>query len=694
MDSLWSSAEAAACVAHYAARGVSEDLALRTYSARLLGGVPSLVMHGGGNTSVKTTAVDVYGDRVPVLCVKGSGWDLATIEPQGHPAVRLDPLCRLRALDMLSDEDMVNVLRLNLLDSAAPNPSVETLLHAFLPHKFIDHTHSVAVCAVVDQPDAEAICVQIWGKRVACVPYIMPGFQLARAAGAIYEQNPDVEGLILLKHGIFSFGASAQQSYERMIDLVSAAERYIEARQQGLRAIAIPAGRTAVSGADQRTAARALSLARGAIGRLAAAEGAPGCWILDLRNGDEVRRLVDDARLAELARRGLSTPDHIIRAKDGPAVLPAVQPAMDESAWLAGVERSLAAFASDYKAYFARNNARVGGIKRPLDPLPRLLAMPGLGLAGIGKSAADAAIVADLGEAWVATLLRAEAIGRFEPVGEADEFDIEYWSLEQAKLGKAAEARFARHVVAITGAAGAIGAATARAFAAEGAEVALLDLDEAGLREAAGRTPGGGSLVLPCDVTDAQAVRTAFDRIAAHFGGLDIVISNAGAAWTGMIAELPDETLRRSFELNFFSHQHVAQAAVRIMRAQRLGGTLLFNVSKQAINPGADFGAYGTAKAALLALVRQYALEHGADGIRANAINPDRIRSGLLTQDMIAARARARGVSLEVYMAGNLLGQEVLAEDVARAFVASATLTKTTGDVTTVDGGNVAAMLR
>ncbi|HJQ60672.1 MAG TPA: bifunctional aldolase/short-chain dehydrogenase [Vineibacter sp.] len=694
MENLWSADDAAACVQRYGANGVGEDLALRTYSARLLGGVPSLVMHGGGNTSVKTMMRDVYGDEVRVLCVKGSGWDLATIEPPGHPAVRLEPLCRLRALEALSDEDMVNVQRQNLLDSTAPNPSVETLLHAYLPHKFIDHTHSVAVCSVVDQPDAEAICARIWGKRIACVPYVMPGFQLAKLAGEIYDRNPEVEGLVLLKHGIFSFGATARESYDRMIDLVSAAERYIEGKQQGSGAIAIPAGRARAMADDLPTTAKALSLARGAIGRLAKSEGMREHWILDLRNGPEVRRVVDSERLADWARRGLSTPDHIIRTKDGPAILPPVDPSLDAPAWLAAAEQALATFAADYKAYFARNNARVGGIKRPLDPIPRLLALPGLGLVGLAKSAADAAIVADLGEAWAATLLRAEAVGRFEPVGEHDEFDIEYWSLEQTKLGKVSEPRFGRHVVAVTGAGGAIGSAVARAFAAQGAEVALLDLDAAALRAASNRIAGGRALCLTCDVTDARAVNEAFDRIAEHFGGVDIVVSNAGAAWTGMIADLPDAVLRRSFELNFFSHQYVAQVAVRTMRAQRLGGTLLFNVSKQAINPGSDFGAYGTAKAALLALVRQYALEHGAEGIRANAINPDRIRSGLLTDEMVAARAKARGVSKEAYMAGNLLGQEVLADDVAQAFVASASLTKTTGDVTTVDGGNVAAMLR
>jgi NAD(P)-dependent dehydrogenase (short-subunit alcohol dehydrogenase family) len=313
-------------------------------------------------------------------------------------------------------------------------------------------------------------------------------------------------------------------------------------------------------------------------------------------------------------------------------------------------------------------------------------------------------VAADLAESWATTLLAAEAIGRFQPVGEDDTFDMEYWSLEQAKLGRGAEKPLARHVVVVTGGGGAIGAATARAFAAAGAELAVLDLDLDGALATAAAC-GGRALALACDVTDPAGVNAAFARVCRHFGGLDIVVSNAGAAWTGPIATLPEADLRASFELNLFAHQAVAQAAVACFRQQDgaadaaadhgpLGGQLLFNVSKQALNPGPNFGAYGIAKAALLALMRQYALEEGSAGIRANAINADRIRSGLLDDTMIRERAAARGMSEELYMAGNLLGQEVLASDVANAFVALALLPRTTGAVLTVDGGNVAAMVR
>jgi rhamnose utilization protein RhaD (predicted bifunctional aldolase and dehydrogenase)/NAD(P)-dependent dehydrogenase (short-subunit alcohol dehydrogenase family) len=673
MISRWNEEEARRAVARYAQQDVGEDVALRTYSARLLGGDPTLVLHGGGNTSVKTRAVDVYGGEIDVLCVKGSGWDLATIEPAGHPAVRLDPLLRLRRLDRLDDEAMVNAQRANLLDANAPNPSVETLLHAFLPAKFIDHTHATAVLALADQPAAEAIFAELYDGRLANVPYVMPGFALARLAAEIRDANPDVEGLVLLQHGIFTWGATARESYERMIARVDQAERYLAQRGRPRVAVAVP----------RLDAAAILPRLRGALLRA----GTRAQWVLDLRETGAAREVADHPALAELAQRGVATPDHILRTKRAP--LPLAAPAdSDLDRWTREVvEPGLATYARDYEAYFRRNDARVGGGKKMLDPRPRVLAVPGLGLVAVGARAAEAAITGDIAEAWAATLLAAESVGRYEPVGEADSFDLEYWSLEQAKLGKAAKKRLEGQVVLITGAAGAIGAATARAFAAEGAELVVLDRDKAALDV----LPG---LKLPCDVTDVEQVRHCFNRAAQRFGGVDIVVSNAGSATGGAMASLDDAALRASFELNFFAHQTVARQAVQLLRAQGTGGCLLFNVSKQAINPGPDFGAYGTAKAALLALMRQYALEHGRDGIRVNAVNPDRIRSGLLTDAMIEQRAKARGVDPNAYMSGNLLGEEVRAEDVAQAFVVSALLPRTTGNVLTVDGGNVAAMLR
>jgi rhamnose utilization protein RhaD (predicted bifunctional aldolase and dehydrogenase)/NAD(P)-dependent dehydrogenase (short-subunit alcohol dehydrogenase family) len=686
MDSLWSDEDACACVRYYAALGVGEDLALRTYTSRLLGSVPRLVMHGGGNTSVKTHLPDLFGEAVDVLCVKGSGRDLAVIEPDGHPAVRRQPLDRLRALPALSDEDMVNAQRQNLLDTNAPNPSVETLLHAHLPHKFIDHTHSVTSTAIACLPDAEAVCARIFGGRVGFVPYIMPGFQLAKTAADVFERDPSVQGLLLAKHGIFTMAETARDAYELMIEVVTLMERYVAEHERdtpGLHAVTLPN--------DPAPPETLLPILRGLFSKAAPA-GTPKRWLFNPRVSARILRFVNGQDLRDYGRRGVATPEQVIRIKSEPAILPAAN-ASDLAGWKEAAEAAIATFIADYKAYFHRHNERVGGSKKPLDPLPRVLALPGFGIIGVGKSAIEASVASDVAEAWIDAVLDAESVGSFESITEADHFDMEYWSLEQAKLGKGGEKRLARHIVAVTGGGGAIGNAIARAFAAEGAEIAILDVD-AEKAEATRKQIGGRSLALGCDVTDPVNVDRAIGTIIAHFGGLDILVSNAGSAFGGMMADMPDSVLRGSFELNFFGHQTMARAAVRVMRQQGMGGVLLFNVSKQAINPGMNFGAYGTAKAALLALVRQYALEHGADGIRSNAVNADRIRSGLLSPEMIESRAAARGVTAGEYMAGNLLGAEVTAEDVAEAFVASASLRKTTGNVITVDGGNVAAMMR
>lgn len=684
MKSLWSDADAESYVAKYAPKGVNRDLALRVYTTRLLGGDPKLVLHGGGNTSCKTSVRDLLDEPVEVLCVKGSGWDMGDIEPAGLPAVRLAPVLKLRRLETLADEDMVDFQRGNLLNSSSPNPSVETLLHAFLPHKFIDHTHSTAVLSLTDQPDGEAICRDVFGAKMGYVPYIMPGFALAKKAAEIYEQDPTVEGLILFKHGIFTFAETARDAYELMIAKVTLAEQRLEKGRKPLVAMAglpkIPAEVAEV--APYLRGLLAQDLGDGAFRR----------WVMDFRTSPAIRAYVDGAEISRYSQQGVVTPDHTIRTKNWPVVLPAPE-AGKMAEWTEAAKRAIDGFRAHYHAYFARNNARSESKKTELDPMPRVALVPGLGLFGIGASAKDAAIAADIAVNTVECISDAEAIGSFQPVSEDHLFDLEYWSLEQAKLGKGAEKALARRVVIVTGGGSGIGAATAKAFAKEGAEVAVLDLSlEAA--QAAAKACGGKALGLACDVTDAKAVQTAFDTVAERFGGVDVVVSNAGAAWQGTVGEVSDETLRRSFELNFFAHQSVAQNAVRIMTAQGIGGTLLFNASKQSVNPGRNFGPYGLPKAATLFLMKQYALDHGKDGIRSNAVNADRIRSGLLTSDMIASRSKARGLTEKDYMAGNLLGLEVSAEDVADAFVWLARASKVTACTVTVDGGNIEASLR
>ncbi len=684
MKSQWSEPDARAMIEHYASQGVGEDLALRVYTSRLIGRNPDLVIHGGGNTSVKTELDDLLGQSSEVLCVKGSGWDLAEIEPPGLPAVRLAPLRQVRSRDSMSDEEMVQILRSNLLDPGSPNPSVETLLHAYLPHKFVDHAHATAVLAVSDQPDGETLCRDVFGERMAIVPFVMPGFELPKVVADAVEANPDVEGVILHKHGIFTFGETARESYERMIDAVSLAEARIS--KPGTKKFAPAKLPSTIAGVEEIA-----PIIRGACA-IALGKKQYSRQILEFRTSDSIRAYVDGAKLRDYGTRGVVTPDHIIRTKNKPLIVPAPAPgSLDQ--FKSAVIKEADQYRAAYDKYFSDNNCRQESPKTQLDAMPRVVLVPGLGLFGLGKSAADAGIAADLAELTVQTVTAAEAVGRYEALTEAELFDMEYWSLEQAKLGMAKEKSLARQIALVSGGGGAIGAATCRLFSASGAAVAVVDRD-IDAAEAVAADLGSGALVIECDVTDAVSVRNAFDKVCRRFGGIDILVSNAGAAWQGSIAELDDAVLRRSFELNFFAHQSMASNAVRVMKAQGNGGVLLFNASKQAINPGAGFGAYGLPKAATLFLSRQYALEYGSIGIRSNAVNADRIRSGLLTEEMIESRAEQRNLSTDEYMAGNLLGLEVEAEDVARAFLHQALAPKTTADVTTVDGGNISAILR
>ena len=683
MKSLWNPTDAAALTAHFAARGIAADVALRIYSSRLLGADPRLVQHGGGNTSLKTQDRLITGETVDVIRVKGSGWDLGAIEPAGMPAMRLRPLLDLKRVAHMSDEAMVNAQRAALLDAASPTPSVETLLHAWTPHTVIDHTHANAVLALVDQADGERRAQDLFGQELGICEYVMPGFSLAHQVRQVVEAHPHLQGVILLRHGIFTWGEDARSAYERMIQMVTRAEETLErAGRERPRVSAAPRP-------SEEVAARILPLLRGAL----AEDLGEGNWkrvVLERRLSPQIMEYLAQPDLARITQAGPATPDHVLRIKPWPLLLPKLGEGSTEQL-RARIGAAVRAFKERYEAYFQRHNARVGGDRRALDSIPRVILAPDLGLIGTGARHSDAIVAADVAETNVAVISASEALGAFTSITEAQSFDIEYWSLEQAKLGKSNPKRLSGQVVVVTGGGGTLGSAIARAFATEGAEVAVLDTDRDAALATAKSVRGLG---LRCDVTNAREVAETLATICARFGGLDILVSNAGAAWSGPIGSVSDADLRASFEVNFFGHQNVAQAAVAVMQDQGTGGVLLFNASKQALNPGAHFGPYGIPKAALVALAKQYALDYGAVGIRANVVNADRIRSGLLTDPMIAVRAGARGVSEEEYMSGNMLGLEVRASDVAEAFVTLALAHRTTAAILTVDGGNIAAAVR
>lgn len=693
MKSRWDEADAARAVEDREP-GVSELLALRTYSARLLGADPALVLHGGGNTSVKARATTALGEAVDVLHVKGSGWDLATIEPPGHPAVRMAPLLRMLALPSMTDEQMVNELRLALLDASAPTPSVETLLHAALPATFIDHTHADALLAVVDQERARAIAEEIFGEELLFIPYVMPGFGLARACKEAWDaatrggRSPTV--MVLERHGLFTFADTARESYERMIEAVDRCERYVQTKS--------PAVAARVEPVDEESAARVLAVLRGALARAAGdlPERAP---IVALRATRAILSFLDRADAPRLSQRGCATPDHVLRTKPWPLHLEGA-PYGDPGALAAHLDRAIEQYARRYDAYFDEAVASKGVTRTRLDPWPRVVLLPRVGLCAIGETKKDAETAADVYEHTIDVIERAEGVGVYAPLGPGDLFDVEYWSLEQAKLKKQPERPLARRVAVVTGAASGIGRASARRFVELGAHVVLCDRDEEALADAA-REIGGPVVAARCDVTRPEDVARAFRIGARTFGGVDLVLSNAGFAPEGQLdTREGDEALRASLELNLLAHVSVARCAAETMKLQGRGGCLLFNASKSAFNQGPGFGPYAVAKAALVSLMRQYAVDLARYGIRANAVNADRIRTGLFAASapgapsLAEARAAARGVGVDEYFRANLLGREVTARDVAEAFSFLAQARSTTGCVVTVDGGNAAAFPR
>ncbi len=682
MDSKYADADAARAVSERAAH-VSELLALRTYTARLLGQEPALVLHGGGNTSVKAQAKDALGETVDVLHVKGSGWDLATIEPAGHPAVRLSRLGRLLELPSMTDEQMVNELRLALLDAGAPTPSVETLLHAALPARFIDHTHADAILAIADQANAEAICRELYGDKLLFIPYVMPGFGLARACKKAWDaavaagRSPTV--MVLERHGVFTFGETAKESYERMIEVVTRAERYAADR---MGTVTFPAVER-----DEVLEAEVVPIVRGALATMAATapERAP---IVALRSSEWILAFLERKDAYELVQRGCVTPDHVIRTKPWPLFVTKPDYA-DATAFAARMEREVADYARRYDRYFEEMCAKKGVKRTKLEPWPRVVLLPKIGILAVGKTKKEAEIAADIYEHAIHVIVDAQDVGSFSPVSMEDLFDVEYWSLEQAKIKKETELPLGRCIALVTGAASGIGKATAQRLLELGAHVVAFDRREMDLK----KRPELATVV--GDVTKRDDVERAVRVAARTFGGLDVVVSNAGVASEGRLdTDEGEAALRASLDINLLSHNLVASASAAVMRRQRRGGAILFNASKSAFNQGPGFGPYAVPKAALVALMRQYAVDLARFGIRANAVNADRIRTGIFSGGVLESRAAARGLSVDEYFRSNLLSREVTGADVADAFAYLAGARATTGCVVTVDGGNAAAFPR
>lgn len=689
MQSRWSGADAAECVECY--REAGEDLALRVYSSRLIGQEPDLVLHGGGNTSVKSKTRDLFGEEMTVLHVKGSGWNLDTIEPPGLPALRLLELQRLRGLDELDDERMVRELRRSLLDPGAPNPSVETLLHAFLCHKFVDHSHADAILALTNQPDGEKRIHELFGDRVAWAPYVMPGFPLAKQVAEIVEASPAADAIVLEKHGLVTFADEARQSYERHVEIVETAERMIAAEIEGRRLLD---ARPVVS---MREAGEIAPLVRGALAVPTQDPDRPyQRWILEHRDSTEIAHFAAADAAPMLAESPPITPDHVIRTK-GP-YLYLEEPAYSDLDTLAaqlavGVE----AYRQAYRAYFERNVEARGIERTMLDPTPRVVVLPGLGLFAAGATRKEARIAADIAEHNIKTKLWASMIGQYAGLPESDLFDMEYWSLEQAKLGRRTPDLLEGQVALITGGAGAIGEGIAKAVLAAGGAVMLTDIDPERLSAVADRLSSDRCETFEADVSDARELQAAFRQTALSFGGVDLVVANAGVAVAGRLEELEVEEFQRAVDVNLGGTFLTVGEALRQLRIQGTGGNIIVLSSKNVFAPGESFGAYSASKAGAHQLGRVAALEGAAFGVRVNMINADAVfgfkenPSGLW-KEVGAGRAAARGLpeqELEAfYRNRNLLKVRITAEHVGNAVVFFASqATPTTGAALPIDGG-------
>lgn len=653
MKSILDSREIAAC---------TSDIEQRVYTSRLLGRDKTLVLHGGGNTSVKASQMNAFGEDEDILFVKGSGWDLEKIEEGGFSPVRLDHLRRLAQLKTLPDPAMVNELVTHMTRASAPVPSVEAILHAILPYKYVDHTHADAVVTVTNSFNGEARIREIYGDSVVVIPYVMPGFDLARVCAEEFarQAGPRTIGMVLLNHGIFSFGETSKESYERMIDLVGRAEEYLK-RNKAWDIEWNTAGATAANaGLDLAHLRKEISAVAGfpvVVARHADAQS------LSFARRDDV---------ATIAQQGPATPDHVIRTKRLPML-----------------GRDVATYAEAYRAYFVAHEPMAKERKTMLDPAPRLVLDPQLGMCAVGRSAKDAAIVAEIYSHTMEIISRATALGGYRALPARDIFDVEYWDLEQAKLKKGGKpAVFAGEVALVTGAASGIGKACVDALLARGAAVVGIDLNPA-ITSLYDRPDFLG---LVCDVASDEQLKSALMRTADTFGGLDMLVLNAGIFPGGCrIDALGTDEWRKVMQVNLDANFMLMREAHPFLELAPRGGRVVIIGSKNVPAPGPGAAAYSASKAALNQLARVAALEWGSDNIRINSLHPNAVfDTGIWTEEVLISRAKHYGLSVDAYKKNNVLKTEVTSRDVAElaAEMCGTLFAKTTGAQVPVDGGN------
>ncbi len=690
MENKYNEKEARAYIEKYADH--PPELALRVYTSRLIGSEESLVLHGGGNTSVKCRVANILDEEEDIIFVKGSGWDLGAIEPAGFPGLNLAYLRKLRPLENLTDEEMVNQFRTHMRNASSPNPSIETLVHSFLPHAFIDHTHADAIVTLTNLHNCESLLREVLGNDIGILPFIMPGFPLAKAVAELYEQNPAMDCIVLLNHGIFTFADDAKTAYDRMIHYVCLAEDFLE-KKRGIEIKCAPA--------DCPDTDIVLPLLRRAMSH------AGQTFHLHVRQNDTILTALARSDARQLFVSGVLTPDHVIRTKNYPLFLDFSDDS-SEKEMVRRIDRAFSAYEEQYNHYFD-SQVEAKKVKRTgLDPKPRVMLIPGMGIVTAGATPKDAVIAADIAEHTLAAKLQGTLVGPYRELEESSIFDMEYWSLEQVKLGKGKKPPLAGKIALVTGGGGAIACGIGRKLLEAGARVFLTDIDEKRLDQVCAMlSENFGSLMvskLVMDVTDESSVKNGFSSLIREAGGLDILVPNAGIAHVARLEDLDETTFHKVLDVNLMGVFQVIKAAVPVFRRQASGGNIIINSSKNVFAPGEAFGAYSASKAGAHQLGKIAALELASLQVRVNMINADAIfndegvSSGLW--DVVGPdRMKARNLDpeglKEYYRQRNLLKTEVLADHVGNAVVFFATnLTPTTGATLPVDGGIMAAFPR
>ncbi len=652
MKSFWNEKEV---------KDIKNDLlGMRVYTSRLLGKEEDLVLHGGGNTSVKIKEKNIFGEEEDILYVKGSGWDLATIEAPGFAPVKLSALIRLANLDRLSDMDMVKYQRMALTNPSAPNPSVEAILHAIIPFTFVDHTHADAVVTITNTPTGKTRIQEIYGKKILIVPYVMPGFILAKT---IYEMTKEldwstIDGMILLNHGVFTFHDDPKVSYENMIKIVSKAENYL--RKQGAKTIK---NQKSVQPDYLKIALlrNLISKEKGSAVLARLNDSGEACAFSNLKN------------VKSISTRGPLTPDHIIRTKQNPIVLSN------------NFEKDLTSYIDNYHKYFKKYKTKG---QSELEPTPRSAIWPKRGTLAFGPTVKHLKIIDDISRHTRKAIFQAEHLGKWKALPPTDLFEMEYWSLEQAKLKKAGKGkRMQGKIALVTGGASGIGKACVEELVANGAVVAALDINP----EIVNCFTQKEVLGIKCDITNNKQIQTAIEKTVAHFGGLDMVISNAGVfPKSTKIAKMNSALWQKSIDLNLTSHQRLIQATIPFLELG-INAAIVIIGSKNVPAPGPGASAYSVAKAGLTQLGRIAAMELGAKGIRVNMLHPNAVfDTAIWSDEILEARAKNYGLTVQEYKTNNVLRTEITSKHVAElaAEMLGEKFSKVTGAQIPIDGGN------